>query len=83
MFGDVHPTRREIEDLAARDRGRRRREERSAARRTRRGGVDDDLIGLRNSAERRARMTGLTADLHTGLGSQAAGARDFAPRRIG
>jgi hypothetical protein len=46
------------------------------------GSMNDDLIGLRDLAQRRAAMAELAAGLESRLLSQAAGAPDLFPREV-
>jgi hypothetical protein len=83
MFGDLHAPVREVEDLATDDSLGRAVMERRAASGAEVGSVKDESVWLRDLSESRSVMRELTAGLAPGLLSEAPGALDLVPGRVG
>jgi len=83
VFGDRETPIREIEDLAADHSGGRRLLKPCAAGRTDFRLMKDELVGFGDLPERGSTMTELTAGQKAASLSEAFGARDFLPGRVG
>jgi hypothetical protein len=83
VFGDGETPVREIEDLAADNSGGRRLLKPCAACQTGFRLMNDELVGFGDLPERGSTMTELTAGQEAAFLSEAAGARDFLPGRVG